>query len=137
MANETVNDATVAIMEGRQIADTFLRTTKGVTRAKALSLAEAFQVRDRQAADAFGELFELRAGRCSRCGQARTTTAKEKFAIWLHGRGWLVDTCGHEAAVADRLAGATWFGTEDEARAVLASIAMGVDPRDLGTVVTL
>lgn len=136
MADETLNDAAFAVMEGRQLADTFLRTTKGVTRAKALALAEAFQVRDRQAADAFTELFDLKSGKCSRCGQSRTPTSEAKFAVWLRGRGWLIDVCGGEATAADRLAGATWFDSEDEARAALSAVDGATDD-DVGTVVAL
>ena len=57
----SLNDQQFAIMEGRHLADMFLRTTRGVTRAKALSLAEAFRLCDQQRADAMSETFALRA----------------------------------------------------------------------------
>lgn len=72
-------------------------------------------------------------GMCSYGG--RDERPAEKFAVWLFGRGWLVDTCGHEAAAEGRLYQATWFASYDEARAAL--LSLNADPDDVGAVVTL
>ena len=75
---------------------------------------------------------------CTICGYAGAADDPgPSFAVWLHGRGWLIDVCDGEASVADRLAGATWFDTNDEARAVLLSLDDYATDSDLGTVVTL
>lgn len=46
----------------------------------------------------------------------------EEFAVWLVSRGWLADVAGGSVALADRLAGAARFKTEDEARAALEEV---------------
>lgn len=50
-----------------------------------------------------------------------------KFAVWLVGVGWLVDTCAG-GATSDRIANAVLFDSEDEALAALA--AAGIDTGD-------
>lgn len=76
---------------------------------------------------------------CPLCGLGSDIDEpSERFAVWLHGRGWLVDSCAGDAAVAERLFGATWFSTVDEARTALLAIDGADDDfNEVGTVVTL
>ena len=117
--SETPNDAMFVIMEGRGIADLFTTTTKGVTRAKALALAEAFKLRDTQAAAAMSEFQSLRADvarlaqecerlrglldeACMRGGEA----ARECYAATKGSRSWRLSV--------DRIAAIRWEACDDE-----------------------
>jgi hypothetical protein len=82
--------------------------------------------------------------KCPLCswGGSGLEEPEPRYAVWLHSRGWLVDTCGSSANVADRLYGATWFSTEEEARVALEaverlSIGSVQYLSELGEVVTL
>ena len=60
---------------------------------------------------------------CVLCGlDKRSENSEPRFAVWLHARGWLVDICGNAATTSERLFGATWFDTEDEAQVALEAV---------------
>ncbi len=65
-----------------------------------------------------------------------------RFAVWLNGRGWLVEASPSSIVIAGRLRGAACFDSEDEATVALEAVERyeGVSIShlsDLGSVVTL
>lgn len=55
-----------------------------------------------------------------------STAGPMRFAVWLLGVGWLVDTCAG-GTTSDRIANAMWFNSEDAALAALARAGFDVD----------